>query len=84
MPAADLKVASKRNKIHSACNVLLNILKHSKVQDANQDILNSSSLPTLLIQMLKNVQKTKNQENGDLVADLVNCISELSKISFTR
>jgi hypothetical protein len=34
--------------------------------------------------MLKNVQKTKSQEFGDLAVDLLSAIGELSKTSFSR
>lgn len=55
----DLKVSAKRNKVHSACLVLRNIIKNGKVSDSSQDIIKTSSLPTLLINQLKAVSKTQ-------------------------
>ena len=63
--------------------MLLNLLRLSK--HADQDILKSSSLPLLLIQMVKSLTKNKpTQEIADLVTELVYCLSELSKFSFTK
>lgn len=56
--SSDLKIAAKRNKIHSACHVVQNLLKLGKVQDTSQDIVKTSSLPTLLLNLLKSIQKS--------------------------
>ena len=69
----------------SACGVILNILARGKVTDSNQDIFKSSSLPTLLNQLLKLIVKAKAGDAlADIATEVINCIAEMSKISYTK
>ena len=64
---------------------MLNVLKMGKVQDPAQDIMKTSSLPTLMINLLKNTLGCDLfSQAQEVVADLIQVISELSKIYFTR
>lgn len=62
----------------------MNLLKNGKVHDTTQDIAKTSSLPTLMLNMLKSIQKANNPEISELVADLLNAIAEISKIFYTK
>ena len=65
-PISDLKQVAKRNKVYAACHVLLNLLKFGKVQDISQDICKTSSLPTLMLNMLKAVQKANSPDVSEV------------------
>lgn len=64
------------------------MLTNGKSDDPNQDITKSSSLPTLLIQMLKNLIKSgesiKQSGLADILADLVKNIALLGKTAFNK
>lgn len=59
------------------------MLVQGKSDDPNQDITKSSSLPTLLIQMLKNLIKSELRA-PDLLADLIKCIALLGRSNFNK
>jgi hypothetical protein len=63
--------------------VLSNIVVKGKTEDVNQDITKSSSLPTLLISILRNLLKS-DLSYPDLVGDLVRNIALLGKSSFNK
>ena len=58
-------------------------MKLGKCEDTNQDITLSSSLPTLLISIVRNILKS-DVKVPDLVADLVEDIALLCKNSFSK
>jgi hypothetical protein len=70
--------------MHSACVVIQNLLKNAKVGDPSQDILKTSSLPTLLLNQLKVLQKQPANDNAELIADVLHTTAELSKIFYTK
>jgi fused-like protein len=53
----DLKSEEKLVLLHTALRVLSLVLQNSKVEDQDKDILKSSSIPTLLLSLLKTVFK---------------------------
>lgn len=69
---------------------MLNLVKNAKAPADHQvDILKNSSIPALVNQLLKVIQKVEPQapeclSSLELGADLINCVSELSKLSFTK
>lgn len=65
--------------------ILSNVIKNGKVSDATLDICKNSSLPTLSLNLLRNL--CRSDILGDiqeLVKELLHVISELSKIFFTK
>lgn len=58
MTTNDLRGHDKKSLLDVALKVLGNILTNGKSEDANSDITKSSSLPTLLIQILRNLMKS--------------------------
>jgi fused len=90
MSHAEVKAKDKKGALQSGLKVLANILTLGKSDDPNQDITKSSSLPTLLIQLLKNLLKSvdaplaKTSSLPDLLTDLVRAIALLGKSSFNR
>lgn len=54
MTPNDIKSHEKKQCLQTALNVLSNVLTKGKTEDPNQDITKSSSLPTLLISILRN------------------------------
>ena len=90
MSPAEVKAKDKKGALQSGLKVLANILTLGKSDDPNQDITKSSSLPTLLIQLLKNLLKSvdaplaKTSSLPDLLTDLVRAIALLGKSSFNR
>ena len=59
------------------------MLSKGKSEDPNQDITKSSSLPTLLISILRNLMKSE-LNLSDLLSDLVKNIALLGKSSFNK
>lgn len=59
MTQTDLKNSDKKHVLQSALKVLANVLTKGKSEDPNQDITKSSSLPTLLISILRNLMKSE-------------------------
>lgn len=88
MLPAELKAKDKRGSLQAGLKTLANVLTNGKSDDPNQDITKSSSLPTLLIQMLKNLIKSgesiKQSGLADVLADLVKNIALLGKTSFNK
>ena len=65
--------------------VLNNIIKNGKVQDSSLDICKNSSLPTLSLNLLRNLCRSDILgEIQELVKELLDVISELSKLFFTK
>lgn len=65
--------------------VLYNCIKNGRVADSSLDICRNSSLPTLTLNLLRNLCRSDILDDiQDLVKELLNCISELSKIFFTK
>jgi len=63
--------------------VLANVVKNGKCEDTNLDVTRSSSLPTLLISIVRNLVKSPVKV-PDLLCDLVENISLLCKNSFNK
>jgi len=63
--------------------VLANVAIKGKQQDQNQDVTKSSSLPTLLISILRNVMKS-DITAPDLLCELIKNIALLGKTSFNK
>ena len=86
MSPGELKAKDKKGALQSGLNILANILTLGKSDDPNQDITKSSSLPTLLIQMLKNLIKAGDLAKAmpELLTDLVKDIALLGKASFNK
>lgn len=63
--------------------MLANVLTKGKSEDANQDITKSSSLPTLLISILRNLMKSEIQA-AELLCDLIKNIALLAKSAFNK
>lgn len=70
MTPADFKDTSKKNLMQAALEVLSNVVTIGKCDDTNLDVTRSSSLPTLLISIVRNVAKS-DVKVPDLLADLV-------------
>lgn len=83
MNASDVKGKDKKHNLQAGLRVLYNVLINGKSEDPNQDITKSSSLPTLLIQLLKNIIKSELKV-PDLLADLVKSIATLGKANFNK
>lgn len=79
----DLRSHDKKHLLQAALRVLSNILTKGKSEDQNQDITKSSSLPTLLISILRNVMKS-DLSYPDLVGDLIKNIALIGKSSFNK
>jgi len=86
MSPGELKAKDKKGALQSGLKILANILTLGKSDDPNQDITKSSSLPTLLIQMLKNLIKAGDLAKAipELLTDLVKDIALLGKASFNK
>lgn len=63
--------------------MLANVVKKGKCDDTNLDVTRSSSLPTLLISIVRNIVKS-DVSVPDLLANLVENISLLCKNSFNK
>ena len=83
MTPADFKDNSKKHLMHAALEVLSNVVTNGKCDDTNLDVTRSSSLPTLLISIVRNVAKS-DVKVPELLADLVENIALLCKNSFNK
>lgn len=83
MTPNELKFQDKKHALSIALKILANILTLGHSEDPNQDITKSSSLPTLLIQILKNLLKS-DLKFPELLADLVMDIALLGKANFNK
>ena len=63
--------------------VLANVVKLGKSNDQNLDVTRSSSLPTLLISIVRNLVKS-DVNVPDLLSDLIENISLLCKNGFSK
>ena len=63
--------------------MLANVVKNGKCEDSNLDVTRSSSLPTLLISIVRNLVKS-DVSVPDLLVDLIENISLLCKNSFNK
>ena len=63
--------------------MLANVVKMGKCEDSNLDVTRSSSLPTLLISIVRNIVKS-DVKVPDLLSDLVENISLLCKNGFNK
>lgn len=79
----DFKESSKKHLIQSALEVLANVVKLGTAADHNLDVTRSSSLPTLLIQIVRSIVKSDVQV-PDLVGDLIQDIALLCKNGFSK
>ena len=63
----------------------MNVLKNGKSEDQSQDIAKTSSLPTLLITIVRNIVKSDLVSScADLMADLLYTAALLSKTNYTK
>jgi fused len=69
--------------LHIALRVLALVLQHSKLEDPDRDILKSSSVPTLLLSMLRAVNKI-GEEFPETLAYLIRACSLLIKPTFSH
>ncbi|CDW83098.1 protein kinase domain containing protein [Stylonychia lemnae] len=83
MTPQELKQKDKKSALQVGLKVLANILTKGTSEDQNQDITKSSSLPTLLIQMLKNLMKS-DIKMPELLSDLVKNVALLGKSNFNK
>jgi hypothetical protein len=83
MTPNDFKETSKKHQIQAALEVLSNVVKIGKSSDQNLDVTRSSSLPTLLISIVRNIVKS-DVSVPDLLCDLVENISLLCKNGFNK
>jgi hypothetical protein len=83
MTPNDFKDASKKHLMQAALEVLSNVVRLGKCEDSNLDVTRSSSLPTLLISIVRNLVKS-DVKVPDLLTDLVENISLLCKNSFNK
>jgi hypothetical protein len=83
MTPNDFKESGKKHVIQAALEVLANVVKLGKCEDSNLDVTRSSSLPTLLISIVRNVVKS-DVNVPDLMVDLIENISLLCKNSFNK
>ena len=83
MTPNDFKDSSKKHVIQAALEVLANVVKLGKCEDSNLDVTRSSSLPTLLISIVRNLVKS-DVTVPDLLCDLIENISLLCKNSFNK
>ena len=79
---SDLHSEEKLYILHIALRVLALVLQNSKLEDPDKDILKSSSIPTLLISMLKAVYKVAD-EFPETLAYLIRVTSLLIKPTFS-
>jgi hypothetical protein len=86
MMPQELKAKDRREALQVGLRVLTQVLSLGKSDDPNQDITKSSSLPTLLIQQLKNLLKAPEvaKSMSELLTDLVKNIALLGKASFNK
>jgi len=83
MTPDDFKDSGKKHLIQAALEVLANVVKLGKCEDSNLDVTRSSSLPALLISIVRNLVKSPVKV-PDLVSDLIENISLLCKNSFNK
>lgn len=83
MTPQDFKDVSKKNTIQAALEVLANVVELGKCEDSNLDVTRSSSLPTLLISIVRNTVKS-DVKVPDLLVDLLQNICVLCKNSFNK
>jgi hypothetical protein len=83
MTPDDFKDSAKKHLIQAALEVLANVVKLGKCDDTNLDVTRSSSLPALLISIVRNLVKS-NVKVPDLLSDLIENISLLCKNSFNK
>ena len=83
MTPNDFKESGKKHVIQAALEVLANVVKRGKCEDSNLDVTRSSSLPTLLISIVRNVVKS-DVNVPDLMVDLIENITLLCKNSFNK
>lgn len=69
--------------MQAALHVLGNVVKMGKCEDTNLDVTRSSSLPTLLISIVRNIVKS-DVKVPDVLADLVEDIALLCRNSFNK
>mmetsp|Transcript_36954 Transcript_36954/g.35663 ORF Transcript_36954/g.35663 Transcript_36954/m.35663 type:complete len:253 (+) Transcript_36954:1060-1818(+) len=79
----ELKAHDKKHTLLAALRVLSNIITKGKSEDPNQDITKSSSLPTLLISLMRNILKS-DLSYPDLVGELIKNIALIGKSSFNK
>ena len=64
--------------------MLQNIIKQGKVSDQSLDIVKTSSLPTLLLNLLKGIQKVNLPEIQEIASEIIVTINEISKVFYTK
>ena len=85
MTAADLQNSVKRNHLKIGLEILVKVIKLGRVSDATLDICKNSSLPTLSLNLLRNLCRSDALPNmQELVKELLHVVSELSKVFFTK
>ena len=82
MTPNDFKDSSKKHVIQAALEVLANVVKLGKCEDSNLDVTRSSSLPTLLISIVRNLVKSDvilnvHRNGAGLYSDFLGCRAHL-------
>ena len=83
MTPPDFKDSTKKHTMQAALEVLANVVTLGKCDDSNLDVTRSSSLPTLLISIIRNVVKS-DVKVPEVLSDLVENTSLLCKNSFNK
>ena len=84
MVPAEFKEPGKKALMHIALEVLANVVQKGTAADANLDVTRSSSLPTLLISIVRAIVKTPEVQVPDLLVDLLHNVSLLCKNGFSK
>ena len=71
MTPSDFKDINKKQLMQTSLEVLVNVVKIGQSTDSNLDVVRSSSLPTLLISIVRNVVKGNEVKVPDLLGDMV-------------
>lgn len=84
MVPQDFKDTAKKHQIQAALEVLANVVKNGSAADANLDVTRSSSLPTLLISIVRALVKATDVKVPELMIDLLHGISVLCRNGFSK
>jgi hypothetical protein len=84
MVPSDFKESAKKHMIQAALEVLCNVVKNGTAADTNLDVTRSSSLPTLLISIVRALVKSSDVKVPELLIDLLHAISVLCRNGFSK
>lgn len=85
MTSSELQNSVKRTHLKIGLEILNTIIKKGKVADSTLDICKNSSLPTLSLNLLRNLCRSENLTDlQDLITELLQSVAEMSKLFFTK